>query len=195
MVWPFLYFAHDRLSPAELSAARLDGDLVEIGEGYMPADAVESVAMRAASLAPLCSERLAVGIWSAAWIYGALHEPPARHSLVRAPGRRVGNLISRRAVFHDTAIDAHDVTLLGDVRVTTPLRTLTDIARRADRESDPSRATAAARGLIETGLVTATAGRDFLAGHPGLPGCRRGDALLARIAGGAASSAQEDVTR
>jgi hypothetical protein len=195
MGWPFLYFAHDRLSPAELSAARLDGDLVEIGEGYMPADAVESAAMRAASLAPLCGERIAVGLWSAAWVYGALHEPPARHSLVRAPGRRVGNLISRRAVFHDTAIDADDVTLFADVRVTTPLRTLTDIARRAGQGTDPARAAAVARGLIETGLVTATAGRGFLAEHPGLPGCRRGDALLAQIAVAVASSGQEDVTR
>jgi len=29
---PFLYFADERLSPAELSAARLDGHLVDLGE-------------------------------------------------------------------------------------------------------------------------------------------------------------------
>ena len=42
MTGPFLYFPHDRLSPAELSAARLDGHVVELGEGYIPADAVET---------------------------------------------------------------------------------------------------------------------------------------------------------
>ena len=42
MASPFLYFADDRLSLAELSAAWLDGDLVELGEAYIPADAVET---------------------------------------------------------------------------------------------------------------------------------------------------------
>ena len=42
MASPFLYFADDRLSRAELSAACLDGDLVELGEAYIPADAVET---------------------------------------------------------------------------------------------------------------------------------------------------------
>ena len=42
MASPFLYFADDRLSAAELSAARLDGHLVELGEAYIPADAVET---------------------------------------------------------------------------------------------------------------------------------------------------------
>ena len=40
----------DRLSPAELSAACLDGDLVELGEAYIPADAVETRGLRAGSL-------------------------------------------------------------------------------------------------------------------------------------------------
>ena len=43
MSWPFLYFAGDRLSLAELACARLDGDVVEIGDAYMPADAVETM--------------------------------------------------------------------------------------------------------------------------------------------------------
>ena len=30
-MWPFLYFADDRLSTAELASARLDGDVVEVG--------------------------------------------------------------------------------------------------------------------------------------------------------------------
>ena len=47
---PFLYFADERLSPAELSAARLDGHLVELGEAYIPADAVETRGLRAGSL-------------------------------------------------------------------------------------------------------------------------------------------------
>ncbi|UUT35391.1 hypothetical protein [Microbacterium elymi] len=49
---PYLYFVGERLSQAELSAACLDGHLVELGDGYMPADAVETVALRAGSLPP-----------------------------------------------------------------------------------------------------------------------------------------------
>ena len=55
MSWPFLYFADDRLSTAELASARLDGDVVEVGEAYMPADAVETRELRAASLRPMIS--------------------------------------------------------------------------------------------------------------------------------------------
>ena len=49
----FLHLPGDRLSRAELCAARLDGDVVEIGEAYAPADLVETAALRIASLAPL----------------------------------------------------------------------------------------------------------------------------------------------
>jgi hypothetical protein len=47
---PFLYFADDRLSSAELTAACLDGHLVSLGDAYMPADAVETRALGAGSL-------------------------------------------------------------------------------------------------------------------------------------------------
>ena len=60
MSWPFLYFADDRLSTAELASARLDGDVVEVGEAYMPADAVETRELRAASLRPMIPAALAV---------------------------------------------------------------------------------------------------------------------------------------
>ena len=47
MASPFLYQIDDRLSLAELTAARLDGHLVELGEAYIPADAVETLGLRA----------------------------------------------------------------------------------------------------------------------------------------------------
>lgn len=65
-MWPFLYFAGDRLSTAELTAARLDGDVVEIGEAFMPADAVETRELRAASLRSFVRDTLAVTHESAA---------------------------------------------------------------------------------------------------------------------------------
>src|SRR3546814_4417455 len=53
MASPFLYFAGSRLSQAELSAACLDGDLVPLGDGFVPADLIETTALRAASLRPV----------------------------------------------------------------------------------------------------------------------------------------------
>ncbi|MGC5083468.1 hypothetical protein, partial [Escherichia coli] len=70
MVSPFLYFPGERLSLAELTAACLDGLLAPIGEGFMPADAVETTWMRARSLAPLVGERWAAVRVSAAWVHG-----------------------------------------------------------------------------------------------------------------------------
>ena len=76
MASPFLYFADDRLSRAELTAACLDGDLVELGDAYIPADAVETSALRAGSLLPVLGENLAATHLTAAWIQGALPQQP-----------------------------------------------------------------------------------------------------------------------
>jgi hypothetical protein len=59
MASPFLYFAGERLTACELSAARLDGDVVDVGEAFMPADAVETRELRAASLRSLLGDHLA----------------------------------------------------------------------------------------------------------------------------------------
>ncbi len=153
MHWPLIYLPDERLSTAELSAARLDGDLVEIGDGYMPADAVESTAMRAASLRSICGTRLVVCSWSAAWVYGALSDPPSRHTVMRRAAHRVGNLIDRRAIFHDVGVEDDDVTDVAGVLITSPLRTLIDIARRIREPEHSERAVSVVGALIESGLV------------------------------------------
>ena len=153
MRWPLIYLPDERLSVAELSAARLDGDVVEIGEGYMPADAIESTATRAASLRSICGTRLVVGSWSAAWVYGALTDPPARHTVMRGAAHRIGNLIDRRAIFHDVGVEQTDVTDVAGVLVTSPLRTVIDVARRIREPEHRERATAVVGALIEAGLA------------------------------------------
>lgn len=131
---PYLLFAGDRLSSAELSAACLDGDLVEVGEGYMPADAIETTWLRAASLAPLAGDALAVTHLSAAWVHGALAEPPARHTVQRAVSRRLHHVIGRRIRYRDPRIDDVDLMRIAGVPVTIPARTLADLARTPDAE-------------------------------------------------------------
>ena len=111
---PYLYFTDDRLSHAELSAARLDGDVVEIGEGFMPADAVETPALRALSLRPLARPGLALTHGSAAWVHGVRPEPPTRHHLQRLGDRRTIFIVSARVRFRDGRMPPEHTVELGD---------------------------------------------------------------------------------
>jgi hypothetical protein len=172
MHWPLVYLPDERLSTAELSAARLDGDLVEIGDGYMPADAVESTAMRAASLRSICGGRLVVCSWSAAWVYGALSDPPSRHTLMRGAAHRVGNLIDRRAIFHDVGVEDDDVKDVAGVLITSPLRTLIDVARRIREPQYRESAKFVVGALIESGLVDPRDGLARIDAHIRLTGSK-----------------------
>lgn len=134
MASPFLYFVDDRLSRAELTAACLDGHLVELGDAYMPADAVETAALRAGSLSRILGDRLAATHLSAAWVHGGLPMPPRRHTVQRAVSRRLHVVPDRQLVYRDLAVPADDMQLLGGVRVTTVERTLVDLARTAGDE-------------------------------------------------------------
>lgn len=129
---PFLFFAGERLSRAELSAARLDGHVVELGDAYIPADAVETRELRAGSLRELLGDTLAATHLSAAWVHGALPDPPARHTVQRAVARRLHQVIDRRLQYRDLRVDPDDLQLVGGVQVTDPVRTLADLARVDD---------------------------------------------------------------
>jgi hypothetical protein len=189
MASPFLYFADERLSCAELTAACLDGHLVGLGDAYIPADAVETAALRAGSLARVLGETLAATHLSAAWIHGGLPQPPARHTVQRAVTRRLHVVPERHVVYRDTAVPDEDLELLGGVRVTTPARTLIDLARVRDAAHDrAARLLAAARPeSVAPAIARLQQGA--------LPHKRRALGLLAEVAGATAAAGQEDVTR
>lgn len=186
MASPFLYFADDRLSQAELTAACLDGDLVGVGDAYIPADAVETPSLRAGSLTRILGDTLAATHLTAAWIHGALPLPPARHTVQRAVDRRLHLRPAHRVVYRDLAVPARDLQLIGGVRVTSPVRTIVDLARIDDAEH--RRATS----LMCTGLRDAAAAAIDRLEIGALPYKR---AALARLRAVAAGTAQEDVTR
>ena len=173
---PFLYYADDRLSAAELSAACLDGHLVELGDAYIPADAVETAALRAGSLRGTLGDTLAATHLTAAWIHGALHDPPARHTVQRAVSRRIHHVLDQRLVYRDPAVGRDDLVVLGDVRVTSPVRTLADLARVADdtHERAARLLSADTDGLAEAALA-------WLDDHGALPHKRRARELLERL--------------
>ncbi|MEN2740958.1 hypothetical protein ABCS02_24505 [Microbacterium sp. X-17] len=138
-----LLYAGDRLTLAELCAARLDGDVVELGEAFLPADAVESAALRAQSLAPLLTPAVAITHASAAWVHGAIPEAPARHTLQRAVPWRPHHLWDRRFVYRDALLPADDVRELGGIAIASRERTVVDLLRRgAPGDQDAARSLA-----------------------------------------------------
>jgi hypothetical protein len=161
---PFLYSPGSVLSIAELSAARIDGHVVEIGDAYIPADAVETPALRAASVSDVVPAGCAATLVTAAWIHGAVPILPNRLTVQRARthGRRLD--WSARIEYHDSLIPAEDLMTLGGLAVTTPTRTLADLARCLD----PS-ARGAARAMTATRLADPDVARRWLWTHASLP--------------------------
>ncbi|MEV7608981.1 type IV toxin-antitoxin system AbiEi family antitoxin [Microbacterium sp. NPDC089320] len=130
----FLYLPGGRLSLPELSAARIDGHLVDLGEGYIPADLIESASARAAAIAPLVPVDTAASGPTAAWIHGAGDAPPARHHVRRAVSHRIRPTLPARVILHDTALSQADLVVIGGVPVMTPERTMIDLALGLHRD-------------------------------------------------------------
>ncbi|QAY61269.1 hypothetical protein ET475_15625 [Microbacterium protaetiae] len=182
---PYLYFPDERLSVAELAAACLDGHLVALGDAYIPADAVETPALRGGSLRPLLGDTLAATTLTAAWIHGAAPSPPARYRVQRATDYRLHHVIDRRLDYHDTPVPMRDLVRIGGVWVTTAVRTLIDLAR-AGSEAD----CAAAQTLLRGGEVTVGESMRWLEQAGPVRGKRQARARLAAWA-----RDQLDVTR
>ncbi|WP_223624767.1 type IV toxin-antitoxin system AbiEi family antitoxin [Microbacterium sp. EST19A] len=130
----FLYLPGSRLSPAELSAARIDGHVIDLGEAYVPADLVETAEVRASTLASLVRPGTAASGPTAAWIHGAGDAPPAVHHVKRSADRRLRPQTSGRLVFHDTLLAASDQQMIAGIAVSTPVRTLLDLATTLHRD-------------------------------------------------------------
>lgn len=132
----FFYMPGDRLSLAELCAARLDGDVIELGEGFTPADSIDSAAWRAASITAVLPHRDAFAFVgpSAAWVHGAGDAAPNRHHVRRIAHRRLRFQSTPRLTVHDTVLDSEHLTQIAGVAVSSPGRTLFDLARAANRD-------------------------------------------------------------
>lgn len=169
------YTPGERLSLPELCAARLDGHLVELGEGFTPADTVEDAASRAHSVAALIPPGTAPFGPSAAWIHGAGDRPPALHHLQRASSRRMRIAAVPRIVFHDIVVGAQDRVLIGPLIVPDAAHTLYDLARLSSGHSDFAY-WARALALVRPDIVDAA--RSRLSGTGIRPGVRHGGRLL-----------------
>jgi hypothetical protein len=158
---------------AELHAARLDGELVALDDAFTPIDQPHGREARAASLALSWPERLIAERHSAAWIWGALDRPPSPHELCASLGARARASIPRRVIVREVAIADDEVVVIASQRVTTPLRTLTDLAR-FDAQLDP----AVLRSIARIGRVSLDDIRAALDRRRNLPNKRSAWELL-----------------
>lgn len=152
------------LPAAELGALRLDGELVALDDAYTSIDQPHGVEARALSLARYCDDRLIVEQHSAAWVWGALADPPLRHQLCASLGARSRSVHPLRLTVREVVItDADHVTISG-VQVTTPLRTAVDLLRFSEHHDGP---------LVDRVLALGGVTRDDCASHlharPNLP--------------------------
>ncbi|MET0933567.1 MAG: type IV toxin-antitoxin system AbiEi family antitoxin [Mycetocola sp.] len=122
------------LPPAELTAARLDGELFAVDEGWVCADEPDRSEVRVAALAALLPVSGSVGRLvmmglTAAWLYGATDAPPARHEVCSRIDERASPPLPRRFLVRERALADADECAVGCLRVTTPARTAFDLAR------------------------------------------------------------------
>jgi len=154
---------------AELCAARLDGELLRLGECFTAIDQPHDRFARAASIALELPDRLIAERLSAAWVWGAIPYPPPRHELCASLGARARASNPRRVIVREVAISPDEVVVIAGQRVTSPVRTLVDLARFSV-ELD----TEVLRALARVGSVTIDDCRAALDRRRNLPNKRRG---------------------
>lgn len=171
----------DDLTWAELQAARLDGDVYELGGAYCQIGELEAPRHRAEAAFAQRSLRLIAELATAAWIWGACPEP-TRATFSVTPEARARLAPDRRASVREIVYADGDVTQLGVARVTSPLRTALDLARLPDGETpDPEILVRLSTiGGFDLGDALAA-----LASRPAVPSRRRAEQRLTSILGAA----------
>jgi hypothetical protein len=119
------------LSPAELQAARLDGEVYELGGAYCLVGELEAPRHRARAVLAGRSPRLIAELGTAAWIWGAAAHPTALEFSV-TPDARARFAPGVNIAVREIVYDAGDLATLDGHGVTTPLRTIIDLCRFGD---------------------------------------------------------------
>lgn len=174
------YQPGDRLSLPELNAARLDGIVVEVGEGFIPCDTIETADTRAIGIAELVPAHMAACGPSAAWIHGAGDEPPRIHHVRRTKSARMRVAVSPRVRYHERRAAPADVQFIAGVTVTTPVATALELlfAAALANVDDPW---LSALLLASPGLINEV--RAQLDSAPRRPGRRRARSIMMELVG------------
>jgi hypothetical protein len=132
---PSVLSRHEFAGP-ELIALVLDGEAYRVGSCVVPLDEPATPALRATSLALELPPRLIAERHTAAWVWGAQSEPPARHEVCADITARLRPALGTRLSVREVVILHEDIAVLGELAVTTPMRTAIDLARFVDTWSE-----------------------------------------------------------
>lgn len=142
----------DDLPLAELHALRLDGVVVSVDRCFAPIDEVPGALQRANALAAGLHDRLIAEQWTAAWVWGARVTAPLPHQFCVGLEARVTHSTTPWMTLREVVIDPTGVSQVGSLGVTTPRRTVVDLARFSTTWGREEREVVVA--LIELGQVT-----------------------------------------
>jgi len=168
------------LAPQELTAAVLDGDLVRVGDAFLPVDLPIGPRERAAVLSTTLGTRIIAARRTAAWVWGARWQLPEPLEGYRSLGLGSMPRDPLRVRLHQVRLAEGDVTMLGDMAVTSPLRTVMDLAMAPGAAFDEHvvRRLLATAGLAPQEVAAALEARPRLRGR--LDALRRLQLLLTR---------------
>ena len=155
---------------AELSAMRLDGELVSVDRWFAPFDEFPSVHQRALALLPGLHDRLIAERHTAAWVWGALDTPPAPHEFCTALDARVTRRPTPHVLIREVVLNESDTVVVSGVSVTSPRRTVADLLRFTETWTPGDRDIV--RRLLDAGSLVASDVTEELGRHK-LPHKRR----------------------
>ena len=132
------------LPDAELQAAALDGQLYAVGGCWRSIAEIDDPVGRATAIAHALGGRVIAAEATAAWVWGARGAAPLPHRGLVTARTRLKH-VAPGVTVRQVVIDDDEVQMLGGATVTTPVRTLVDLARLGEwRPRDQ----AAARDLV-----------------------------------------------
>lgn len=195
-----LVLGTDDLPIAELCAARLDGELFAIDDGWAPVDEPDLPAFRAAVVAMRVPRSLVIERLSAAWVHGGLALPPEMAQFCVPLSSRIAVINDRRATVREVRIDEAEIVEFGRVRCTSVVRTGFDLLREPSLGDEFAEAVVAT--LIASRPALATALRHRLEAATRMPHkstalarLERAECVAPAIAESTPGSAQPSLTR
>ena len=150
---------------------------MRLGSSYLGLDEPESPRDRARSMAHVLGDvRAIVCDRSAAWVWGWVAAPSVTSTCVSIDAR-VASPVRRRLRAREAVLDGDELVWLDDVRVTSPVRTVIDLARHDD---DDDEATGAIAVALQSGRVSDAELRAALQRRPGIAYVRRAHRRIER---------------
>jgi hypothetical protein len=199
-----LVLGTDDLPIAELCAARLDGELFAIDDGWAPVDEPDVPAFRAAVVALRVPRSLVIERLSAAWVHGGLAVPPGVAQFCVPLSSRIAVISDRRVTVREVRLDEAEIVEFGRARCTSVVRTGFDLLRERSLDDEFAEMVVATLIASRPGLAAALLHRLEAARRmphkstalARLDRARRVDhAVAVAVAGSAAGSAQPSLTR